>query len=262
MTSSSSVLTSMMDTSSQTLLTKSISFIDTQPGGFEFEQSLRADHKFVDTFGSFTDSMNVILKSAQTAGERSMKAFLSGRFSEHVLVPPVREIESIKSPRSILRRRLSDQIQAFGHRDGFFQDSDGDDEDDDSWDSEDDKDFFGSVGENKKSTKMPSRELNRVSSRRQNVLSSSTSSVLNENEEEQQEEETDEESETSHPVQRLNKFTADALKLTDEERKEMISAMRDKLETRKDLLHGEWDDSGDVSSESQWTESDYEEESY
>ena len=41
----------------------------------------------------------------------------------------------------------------------------------------------------------------------------------------------------------------------------MISAMREKLETRKDMLHGDWDDSGNVSSsESDWTESDYEEE--
>jgi hypothetical protein len=42
----------------------------------------------------------------------------------------------------------------------------------------------------------------------------------------------------------------------------MLSTMREKLETRKDLLHGEWDDSGQMSSESQWTESDYEDDDF
>ena len=102
---------------SEAELATSISFIDTRPGAMMFEQSLKADHRFVDTFGSFTESMNIILESAKMAGEIDMQFFLSGRFSEHVLEPPVREIEAIGSPRSILRRRLSDQIEAFGNRD-------------------------------------------------------------------------------------------------------------------------------------------------
>ena len=235
---------------SEAELATSISFIDTRPGAMMFEQSLKADHRFVDTFGSFTESMNIILESAKMAGEIDMQFFLSGRFSEHVLEPPVREIEAIGSPRSILRRRLSDQIEAFGNRDGYYQDSD--DDDDESWDSEEEDDFWGSSVKKKKRD-----EIRRHSSRRQNVLALALPSIA-ENEVEEKEEEDDDE---SHPVQRLNKFTARALNLTDEERKEMISAMREKLETRKDMLHGDWDDSGNVSSsESDWTESDYEEE--
>eukprot|EP00938_MAST-03A_sp_MAST-3A-sp1_P002127 g2127.t1 len=125
---------SSMDMRSEAELATSISFIDTRPGAMMFEQSLKADHRFVDTFGSFTESMNIILESAKMAGEIDMQFFLSGRFSEHVLEPPVREIESIGSPRSILRRRLSDQIEAFGNR--YYQN---DDDDDESWDSEEEE---------------------------------------------------------------------------------------------------------------------------
>ena len=89
---------SSTDMRSEAELATSISFIDTRPGGMTFEQSLKADHKFVDTFGSFTESMNIILESAKMAGEVDMQAFLSGRFSEHVLEPPVREIEAIEVP--------------------------------------------------------------------------------------------------------------------------------------------------------------------
>ena len=237
-----------MDMRSEAELATSISFIDTRPGAMMFEQSLKADHRFVDTFGSFTESMNIILESAKMAGEIDMQFFLSGRFSEHVLEPPVREIESIGSPRSILRRRLSDQIEAFGNR--YYQN----DDDDESWDSEEEEedDFWGSSAKKKKKKR---DEIGRHPSRRQNVLALELPKIV---EDEVKEEEKEDE---SHPVQRLNKFTAKALNLTDEERKEMISAMREKLEARKDILHGDWDDLDDVSSsDSNWTESDYEDE--
>jgi len=151
----------------------SMSFINTRPEeGAKFEESLKADHHFVDTFGSYDESMNVVLKAAEQAGELSMREFLSRQFTHHVLEPPISEIESIGNPRSILTRRLSDQIEAFGLRDGFYNDEDefsdenGDDENWDDEDQDEDEEEWGSTSSNKGS----SREIRRVSSRRHNIL--------------------------------------------------------------------------------------------